>query len=144
METMTKAVKQITETKKVIKAITADFAKNVEKAKADSLAKSGKALEKKLDSLMYTIVPDESRSGIYDRSAELSAQVGEVLFGTGGSFDAPTQAAQVKYDKVKTILGQTLKAINDVYASDVAKFKQDVETAGFSIWGKIESIIIKE
>lgn len=144
MEAVTKSVRQITETKRSIRAITADFGRNIPKPKADSLSKSARSLEKRLDSLMYLLVPDETRAGIHDRSAELSSQVGEVMFGLNGSFDAPTQATQVKYDKVKVKVAAVLASINELFAKDIPAFKQQVENAGFSVFGKIESVNLKE
>lgn len=144
MESLSKACKQILATKKTIKAVS-DFAANMDKAKADSLAKRSKSLEAKLDSLLDDIVPEDARvGGIFDRSNNVLPQVFEVVGKINSSTDAPTQAAQVKFEKAKTRVQSVLQKVNALYASDVEAYKKEVESAGFTIFGKTEAVTVKE
>ncbi len=144
MESLSKVCKQIVAVKKTIKAVN-DFSGNLDKAKADSLTKRGKTLETKLDSLLDEIVPEDARvGGIFDRSMNVLPQVYEVLYTIGSSYDAPTQAAQVKMAKVKARVQATLKKANDLFAGDVEAFKKDVEGSGLSLWSKTETVNLKE
>ena len=144
IETSAKAVKQMVELRKTIKAV-GDFAKmSLEKPKADSLAKLGKTLDSKIDSLMEQIVPNEERSGIYDRQAEIVPQIGNLMGTIGSSYDAPTEAAQVKFEKLKNRLNTVLGKVNTLFDTDVKAYKQQVESLGFSIFGKSEALKMKE
>jgi len=140
METSAKAVKQMVEMRKTIKTVN-DFAKStLNKPKADSLAKAGKALESKLDSLMEQFIPNDERSGIYDRQAEIMPQIGSLQGTIGSSYDAPTEAAQVKFEKLKIRLGGVLERVNKFFETDVSAYRQQVENAGFTVFGKTEPL----
>jgi len=144
MESLSKVCKQIVAVKKTIKAVN-DFSSTIDKAKADSLSKRGKTLETKLDSLLDDIVPEDARvGGIFDRSMNVLPQVYEVLYTIGSSYDPPTQAAQVKMAKVKARVQAALKKANDLFAGDVEAFKKEVEASGLSLWGKTETVQLKE
>jgi hypothetical protein len=144
IETSAKAVKQMVEMRKTIKAV-GDFAKmSLEKPKADSLAKLGKTLDSKIDSLMEQIVPNEERSGIYDRQAEIMPQIGNLQGTIGSSYDAPGEAAQVKFNKLKTRLNAVLDKMNALFETDAKVYRQQVEALGFSIFGKTELLKLKE
>jgi photosystem II stability/assembly factor-like uncharacterized protein len=143
IETTTKAVKQIQEAKKSIKTV-GEFAKLMDSAKAKDIEKAGKSLDTKLDTLKEQLVPNDERSGIYDRVAEVMPQLNGLLGTIGSSFDAPSEPAIVKFDKVKARLNTVLEQINKLFDTDVKAYKQQVEAAGFTIFGKMDAVKMKE
>jgi photosystem II stability/assembly factor-like uncharacterized protein len=153
LESVAKACKQILSTKRSIKAVSdaasaSSADKSTDKATKtamDSLVKQGKSLDTKLDSLLDDMVPEESRAGgIFDRSQSVVPMVYEVLFRVLSSNDAPSQAAQAKYDKAKPRVQSALAKVNALYASDVAAFKKAVEASNVSLWSKTETLELKE
>ncbi|MCS6808375.1 MAG: hypothetical protein RML40_07100 [Bacteroidota bacterium] len=139
-----KAVKQLLDLRKTIRTVD-DFAKGrLDKAQYDSLARYGKTLDGKLDSLLEQIVPNEERSGIYDRQAEIMPQIATLIGIVHSSYDAPTEAAQVKYEKIKARLSVVLSMVNALFDSDVPLYRQRVESAGITIFPKTEVLKLKE
>ncbi len=143
IETVTQAVKQIQDAKKAIKTV-GEFTKLMDTAKSKDIAKSGKALETKLDSLKEQLLPNDDRSGIYDRVAEIMPQLNGLLGTIGSSFDAPSEPALVKFDKVKSRLNTVLEQVNKLFDTEVKAYKQQVEAAGFGIFGKMDAVKLKE
>jgi len=71
-----------------------------------------------------------------DRSAGLNSQVMSAAFGISGSGIEPvSQAAQVKFDKVKPKAEEFLAKLNEFYQKDVENFKKAVQDSGFSLFG---------
>ena len=143
IETVTQAVKQIQDVKKAIKTV-GDFAKLMDSAKSKDIAKAGKTLETKLDSLKEQLIPNDERSGIFDRVAEVMPQLNGLLGTISSSFDAPSEPAIVKFDKVKARLNTLLGQVNTLFETDVKAYKQQVEAAGFTVFGKMDAVKMKE
>jgi photosystem II stability/assembly factor-like uncharacterized protein len=141
-ETLSQAVKEIKATRKTIATVNG-FSANLEAEKVNEIKKAGAELDKKLSELLFSIIPDNTRQGIFDRSAEMSAQIGESL-GMIGDYHAPTQASQVKLAKVKQELGKTLNKVNALYNNEVAAYQKLVKDAGFEIFKEVKPIVFAE
>jgi ElaB/YqjD/DUF883 family membrane-anchored ribosome-binding protein len=94
--------------------------------------------------LKEQLIPNDERSGIFDRVAEVMPQLNGLLGTLGSSFDAPSEPALVKFDKVKARLNTLLEQVNKLMESDVKAYKQQVEAAGFTVFGKMDAVKMKE
>jgi len=99
--------------------------------------------KKRLKSYADRLSPPQDRSGIFEET-ELSMRL--VMLGSRleSSFDAPTEAHRLEFQKLKAAVHQELYKINRFFKEDFPKFIQEVKGAGFSIFPKIEAITIKE
>jgi len=139
LETVTKAYQQINDTKKAIKTV-GEFTKSLDKEQAKALQESGEALDKKLTALANKLVPERGRQGIYDRTAEATQQLSGLLGALEGMDAGPTQAAQVKYTKVKAMVDDLLKEYNQLYQTEVSTYQQKVQAANFTLFNKVEPL----
>ncbi|HEX9902475.1 MAG TPA: hypothetical protein VGB72_06400 [Acidobacteriota bacterium] len=100
------------------------------------LLKGAPELEAKLKEFSEALSPTSAKQGMADRSAGLSSQVMSAVFGISGAGIEPvSQAAQVKFDKVKPKVEAYLAKLNDFYQKDVENFKKAVQDSGFSLLG---------
>jgi photosystem II stability/assembly factor-like uncharacterized protein len=140
METAAKAAKQIHSAQKSLKAAQDFAAVALGKDRADSLAKSAKALDAKLDSLLGELLAPEEQRGIHDRQAELTPQLGSLLSAIGSSYDAPAEAYLVKYEKLVVALDKFVQRVNSTLETDVQDFRKRIESSGFSVFGALETV----
>jgi photosystem II stability/assembly factor-like uncharacterized protein len=131
---LSKAEKEITDTKKLIQTIR-QYAMGMRSPKTRNIMKASRELEKKLTELAEKINPDTSKiQGISDRSAGLSSQVRRVMFGAMRTYKPVTQAVKVKYEKLKSKVDEFLKEFNKVFREEVEDFKKVVKDSEFSLF----------
>lgn len=98
--------------------------------------KGAPELEAKLKKFSEALSPTPVKQGMADRSSGLSSQVMSAVFGISGAGIEPvSQAAQVKFDKVRPKVEAFLGKLNDFYQKDVENFKKAVQDSGFSLFG---------
>ncbi|WP_287127399.1 hypothetical protein [Candidatus Cyanaurora vandensis] len=136
-EAITQAFHQLNDTKKAIKTVE-DFTQDLDPTQATTLKQNGAILEKKLTLLANKLVPERDRQGIYDRTAEASQQVSLLLNTLQGA--GLTQAVQVKYTKVKTMVDAMLQEYNQLYQNDVPAYQKQVQAAGFTLFKKVPTL----
>ena len=129
------AGRQIQQTQKAIQTFQ-EFARAQRDPKLRELMKGARELETKLKEFSETLNPTPAKQGMADRSAGLNSQVMSAAFGISGSGIEPvSQAAQVKFDKVKPKAEEFLAKLNEFYQKDVENFKKAVQDSGFSLFG---------
>ena len=106
------------------------------------LIKSAEKLDSKLKQLAETLNPTPQKQGIADRSAGLRSQVmGAVRGMMGAEYEPISQAAKVKYEKVKVKVDNFLKKFNDVFKSDVENFKKLLAESDFSLFKAYKPLV---
>ena len=104
--------------------------------KAGDIRKAADELEKKLRELSETLSPTPPKQGIADRSSGLQGQVmGAVRGITGAGYEPVSQAAQVRYDKVKPKAQEFIIKFNDFYQKDLEAFKKLLKESDYSLFG---------
>jgi len=121
-ETIATAVERIIRARAEIDLATKD-------AKADDpLAKSGKALKRRLDEMEKRLwVPPKTKGLLPDLDA-----LGPIREASGyiaSSYDAPTPAALTYLDQAAANLAKVIADFNKLFAEDVAKFRADAKGA---------------
>jgi len=132
---ITQASQQIQQTQKAIQTLQ-DFARGQRSQKIMDLIKAARELDTKLKEFSETLNPTPPKQGMADRSAGLSGQVNSAVSGISGAGIEPiSQAAQVRYEKVKPKVNAFLAKFNDFYQKDVENFKKMLQDSGFSLFG---------
>jgi photosystem II stability/assembly factor-like uncharacterized protein len=140
---LSKAEKEISDTKKLIKTI-GEYATAAKFPKTRPIMKAGRELEKKLTELAEKITPDTSKiQGIVDRSKGLSRQVRTLIYTMGSAYQPVTQAVKIKYERLKTDVTGFLEAFNRFYEKEVAAFRKVVEASGFSLFKPFKPLAIE-
>ncbi len=130
-----RASRQIQQTQRALQTIK-DNSRMSRNPKNANIIKAVEALEKKIKELSETLNPTPPRQGIADRSTGLSSQVMSAVSGLSGAGIEPlSQAALVKYEKVKTLVNDFAIRFNAFYQKDIEEFKKMLQEAGFSLFG---------
>jgi photosystem II stability/assembly factor-like uncharacterized protein len=130
-----RASRQLQQTQRAIQTVR-QYLRTSRTPKSADILKAADALEKKLKDLSETLNPTPTKQGMFDRSASLNSQVMSAVFGIARAGIEPvSQAAEVKYEKVKPKVEEFLTKYNDVYEKDVENFKKMLQEAGFSLFG---------
>ncbi len=143
-ETVNSARRQIQDAQKAIKTIQETLRAD-RSDKTKELVKAAGELDKKLKDLSEILDPTPPKQGIIDTSEGLSGQVREALFGISGArYDPVSQAAKVKYDKVKVKAAAFLEKVNALFQTDVENFKKLLQDSGFSLFGSFKPLKLEE
>jgi len=130
-----RASRQIQQTQRAIQTVRENVRMS-RNPKAADLLKAADALEKKLKEFSETLNPTPPRQGIADRSSGLNSQVMSAVSGiTRAGIEPISQAAQVKYEKVKARTEEFATQLNAFYEKEVEEFKKLLQEAGFSLFG---------
>lgn len=133
--TITQVTQTIQQTQKAFQTAQ-EFARSSRNPKTQDIIKAAKELEAKLKEFSEALNPTPPKQGMADRSAGLSAQVrSAVSLITGAGYEPVSQAAEVKYEKVKAKVNEFLAKFNDFFQKDVENFKKLLQEAGFSLFG---------
>jgi photosystem II stability/assembly factor-like uncharacterized protein len=138
-----RAGRQLQQTQKAIQTVR-EYARSGKNPKAGDITKAADDFEKKLKELTETFDPTPKKQGMADRSEGLNNQVMSAVFGIARAGIEPvSQAAQVKYDRVKPKAEEFLNRVNDFYEKDVENFKKVLQDSGFSLFGPVMPIKIE-
>jgi len=126
------ATERIEKTREAIKTAQ-KYIKSNKIKNSKEVTKSAKKLDSKLKELAETLNPTPQKQGIADRSAGLRSQVMQAVRGMmGAEYEPISQAAKVKYEKVKVKVDNFLIKFNDVFEIDVENFKKLLAESDFS------------
>ena len=132
---ITRASRQIQQTQKALQTVK-ENARMSRNPKMADLMKAAEALEKKLKDFLETLNPTPPKQGIADRSSGLTSQVMSAVSGiTRTGIEPVSQAALVKYEKVKPLAEAFVAKLNEFYQKDVEEFKKTLQDSGFSLFG---------
>jgi photosystem II stability/assembly factor-like uncharacterized protein len=135
---------QLEETKKAVKTVI-ETARANQTPETEELMKAVRDLEAKLKELSETLNPTPPKQGIADRSAGLRSQVRRAMMMITRAGNEPvSQAANVKYDKVKVKVDVFLKKFNEVYQTNVENFKKLLEESGFSLFKPFKPLELED
>jgi photosystem II stability/assembly factor-like uncharacterized protein len=141
IEVVLKANKEMQKTGKAIRAVMETAADmKIDPVKKKELMEKAKALETKLKALAEKVFPDRSRQGIFDRSASIGGNIFSLRRLVADSFEPLTQAAEVKYGKVKKLVDGFLKEYNTLFETEVADFKKLVKEADIGFFTPFEPL----
>ena len=130
-----RAGRQLQQTQRALQTVKESLRTSRSPKSADIL-KAADELEKKLKDLSEALNPTPAKQGMADRSSGLNSQVMRAVFGISGAGIEPvSQAAQVKFDRVKPLVEAFLTKFNDFYQKDVENFKKTLQDTGFSFFG---------
>jgi len=130
-----RASRQIQQTQKALQTVK-ENARMSRNPKMADLMKAAEALEKKLKDFSETLNPTSPKQGIADRSTGLNSQVMSAVSGiTRTGIEPVSQAALVKYEKVKPLVEAFVAKLNDFYQKDIEEFKKMLQDSGFSLFG---------
>jgi len=125
LEALAKAYTQLVEARTQVGAALG----NEQKLSAP-LATRGRELAARLADLADRIAPNEVRQGIYDRTAEASAQLTQLIQAVQSSYDGPNQPMLVRYDKTRKLVDGLLAEVESSRQATLA-FQQELKAAGF-------------
>jgi len=132
---VTQVSQLIQQTQKAIQTFQ-DFARSQRNPKMMELMKAAREIDGKLKEFSEALSPTPTKQGMADRSSGLSSQVMSAVSGISGAGIEPvSQAAQVRYEKVKPKLSAFLAKFNDFFQKDVENFKKMLQDSGFSLFG---------
>ena len=139
MESLDKVLKVVANRQKAIETLQGFIpaGKDKEEPAPEALKKlreEATALGDKLKSLKNRVVPDDELQGFNDDSNLLAEQVSAVFYLVGDSLEAPTQAAEVKFGKLKAALKAFLAEFNQFYEKELLPFQKQVADSGFSLF----------
>ena len=97
-------------------------------------------MENKLKKFQYKIVRNPDIQGIYDTEDIVTYKINSVLRSFSDSYEPPTQATAVQYEKVKTLVKEFLEKINQLFQTEVEAFKKQVEQSGFSLFESFKPV----
>ena len=142
--TINSAGQQIDETKKAIQTVVT-AARTVRSPKTRDLMKAARGLEAKLNELSEALNPTPPKQGIADRSAGLRTQVMRAVSGISRAGHEPiSQAAEVRYEKVKKQAEAFLEKFNGVFQTDVENFKKLLKEADFSLFKPFKPLNLED
>ncbi len=141
IKSITDAYNQMLETKKVIKTVK-EFSKNIKKDKAKEILKKAEELNKKLDTMVYKIIPKKGRQGIFDDSDKLLYRMSGFL--SFNLYEPLGQAFEAKYKRVKPEIENFIKEYNALYEKDVKEFEKLLKSSGFSLFKPYKKININK
>jgi photosystem II stability/assembly factor-like uncharacterized protein/uncharacterized protein YoxC len=142
--TINSAGQQIDETKKAIQTIVT-AARTVRSPQTRDLMKAARGLEAKLNELSETLNPTPPKQGIADRSAGLRTQVRRAVSSITRAGQEPiSQAAEVRYERVKKQAEAFLEKFNNVYQTDVENFKKLLKESDFSLFKPFKPLSLED
>jgi photosystem II stability/assembly factor-like uncharacterized protein len=138
--TVQTAAQRLQQTQQALQTV-GQHARQQRNPKMMDIMKQMSEVEKKLKALQETLNPTPPKQGIADRSAGLQSQVMSAVSGIAGAGIEPvSQAARVKYDKVRARLESFLAGFNEFYEKDVAALSKTLQEAGFSLLPAVQPL----
>jgi photosystem II stability/assembly factor-like uncharacterized protein len=133
-DTMQAAQRRVQETQRSLATVLGAIRAAHDPKWAD-LGKAGRDLEGKLKALAEELSPTPPKQGIGDMSAGLMSQVRSAAGGiTRAGLEPVSQAARVKYDRVRVKAEAFLEKYNSLFQTDVENFKKKMVETGFSLF----------
>ncbi len=123
-EVIADAVERIRDTRGQVEAV-------IERLeRGDELARAGRTLNETLTELEKKFwSPPGSGGQRVPRTDNVSRLVGRAAGSMGSSWDAPTQAQEIRLQQAEALLQDALAEMNRVFAEDVANFRSQVQSA---------------
>ena len=140
-EALSEVYDHIKDTKGMFKTVK-EMSKNLEKDAKKELLKKITALEKKLETFSEKIFTKRGQKGIRDNSHKLTNKISRLQRLVANSFRPPTQAAKVKYKKVKAEVEKHLQEANELFEKEVEPLKQHIAKSASSLFKKFKTIKI--
>lgn len=128
--------------KKIIKTVKT-FSEDLDKKKKEKLSEMCDTLEKKIEAFTDKTFFEENTKGIPDYDSILIMD----MYIAGMMSSEPlevTQAARLKFKKVKTKVETALKEANSLFEKDVADFEKNLKTAGFTIFKSFQPFSLEK
>ncbi|MCP5052847.1 MAG: hypothetical protein GY940_37105 [bacterium] len=138
-----KVYKRLSDAKDILETVR-KFKDNLDKDTKKDILKKATELEKKLKEFSGKLFGNRDQKGISDRSARLTSKISSAYRMVSDSIAPVSQAAKVKFGKVRAKLEQRLKEANTFFETDVENFKKELEKSGFSIFKPFEAVKLEE
>lgn len=137
VKTITQAFEQLKDAQKTIKNVDASLA-NVPDSLKNQIAKTGKSLNTKLDSLINLFVEPENQKGLVRSQDNLSAKLNRAFGYLNASEGAPSASAMIAVRQAMETAGTTLVAVNKFFQKDWTDYQAQVEAVKASLFKKPE------
>jgi photosystem II stability/assembly factor-like uncharacterized protein len=142
IEAITAAYKKIQESRAALDEVEKRI-EQLEEKDREYIRIKAKEFKKRLQSFADSLSPPKDRSGIFEET-ELAVRLSLLDSRLQSSFDAPTAGQRQEYVELKATVYQELYKINRFFKEDFSRFVQELKDAGFSIFPRVEEIVIKE
>ena len=143
-ETMQSAQRQVQDSRQALKTIL-DATRMARDPKMGEVSKAASDLDAKLKALAEELNPTPAKQGLADMSAGLLSQVRQAAGGiTRAGIEPVSQAAQVRYDRVKAKAAAFLEKYNALFQADVPAFQKKLAESGFSLFPAFRPLKIGE
>ena len=140
------SLKQISQTRKAIKTVKELLKdKDADIKNKEELTKKAEELDKKLKALFLKVdaEPGKEEQGFSDVSEMISYKLFGVYHAVSDSFEPLPQAAEVKYNKLKTAVFEFQKEYNALFETDVEAFKKLVTESGITMFKPFKPMSLK-
>ncbi|MCK6541581.1 hypothetical protein L6Q79_02735 [bacterium] len=130
---------QITESKKSITAMLA-VTGNLDSAKSNPIKRLAESAQKKMSGIQDKIQSELSKQGFNDNSDELLQQIGELQFYITSHYEAPTQQAKVKYERLRKMLEGLIEDHKKIQNTDIPELQKLISNAGVNYFKQPQEI----
>ncbi len=139
-EVATEAVVRLRATGKAVDAVL-ERAESLDETTAQALEESGTALKGRLEEVSATFIDPPNRGqGIFGSSTTVSSQLRRAASSLRSSWDAPTQAQRLTLELAEAALDAALDQLNQVFAEDVAAFREQARAAELALIPDYEAL----
>ena len=108
------------------------------------LKRSAQDLQKTLEGITHQIDKEPEKQGFNDFGDLLNNSIQALLSGITSTYDAPTQASKVKYEKLRLAVQKLISEYTAVSEKNVSEFRKKVQESGFSIFKDNSKVELKE
>lgn len=130
---------QIAESKKSITAMLA-VTGNLDSAKSNPIKRLAESAQKKMSGIQDKIQSELSKQGFNDNSDELLQQIGELQFYITSHYEAPTQQAKVKYERLRKMLEGLIEDHKKIQNTDIPEMQKLISNAGVNYFKQPQEI----
>ncbi|HMY36407.1 MAG TPA: hypothetical protein PKW36_09875 [bacterium] len=130
---------QIAESKKSITAMLA-VTGNLDSAKSNPIKRLAESAQKKMSGIQDKIQSELSKQGFNDNSDELLQQIGELQFYITSHYEAPTQQAKVKYERLRKVLEGLIEDHKKIQNTDIPELQKLISNAGVNYFKQPQEI----
>lgn len=130
---------QIAESKKSITAMLA-VTGNLDSAKSNPIKRLAESAQKKMSGIQDKIQSELSKQGFNDNSDELLQQIGELQFYITSHYEAPTQQAKVKYERLRKMLEGLIEDHKKIQNTDIPELQKLISNAGVNYFKQPQEI----
>ncbi|HNE85428.1 MAG TPA: hypothetical protein PLG25_16275, partial [bacterium] len=113
---------------------------NLDSAKSNPIKRLAESAQKKMSGIQDKIQSELSKQGFNDNSDELLQQIGELQFYITSHYEAPTQQAKVKYERLRKVLEGLIEDHKKIQNTDIPELQKLISNAGVNYFKQPQEI----